>query len=158
MIDKPRYMGVVTTPDEFTKAADSELKKKCRKACGSTINQAFFDADLLNNALCTLYRTNIRSILMYGLMLTKDIEAMKKLDRGLLSMYFKPIVHYKRNISDRLIDRLCLRIMLPSLAMELETSIKCWLSKLKKQCEHGYQPKGQTPRTRYTGCNFQTKP
>lgn len=50
-------------------------------------------------------------------MLTKDVEAMEKLDRELLSMYFKPIFQHKRKISDRLIDRFCLRIKLPSLAM-----------------------------------------
>lgn len=54
MTDKARYLGVVITPDGFTKAMDSELKEKCRAACGATNNQALFDADLPNNALCTL--------------------------------------------------------------------------------------------------------
>lgn len=73
--------------------------------------------------------------------MTKDIESMEKLDRELLSMYLKPIIQHKRKICDRLIDRICLRIGLPSLAMELDSSVNFWLAKLKNSVHQGINNK-----------------
>lgn len=126
MNEEARYLGVLISRTGFSKETDTELEGKCVASCEGTINQPFFDADLPNSALRTLYRTNLRSIISYGLMLTTDINAMEKLDRNLLSLYFKHIVQHKRNIVDRLIDRLCLRLRLPSLAIDIESDIKSW--------------------------------
>lgn len=57
---------------------------------------------------------------------------MEKLDRKLLNQYLKPLVQNERALSNMLIDRLCLRLRTPSLAMELECSSKIWIEKLRR--------------------------
>lgn len=110
-------------------------------ACAATTSQPFFKESIPNSKLRTLYRTNIRSILMYGLELTDDIGEIENLDRKLLSNYLKPIIQRKRKISDRLIDRICLRIRLISLRMELESSSKGWIENLRRTAQLGHNEK-----------------
>lgn len=44
-------------------------------------------------------------------------------------------------MADKLIDRFCLRIRLPSLAIEMDTSIKGWLSRLRYNINFGHTKK-----------------
>lgn len=127
----------------FSKATDTDLKNKCIAACAANRNQPFFDADLTCSSLRTLYRTNVRSILSYGIMLTDELEEMEKLDKNMLNNYFKPIIQHKRALSDKLIDRFCLRIRLPSLAIELEASVKGWLTRLRNNINLGANKKSR---------------
>lgn len=110
-------------------------------AFAATINKPFFNSDLPNSTLRTLYRTNVRSILMYGLMLTGDVTEIEKLDRQMLNTYFKPITKHKKATSEKLIDRFCLRIRLPSLQLDLEPSIKGWISRLRSSTAQGLNKK-----------------
>lgn len=68
-ITEARYLGITVTSKGFQKKVDTELEKRCFAACAAVIRQPFFDANLPNHTLRALYRTNIRSILMYGLMI-----------------------------------------------------------------------------------------
>lgn len=113
--DESRYLGVLVSTNEFfrVKATDKELKHNCVAACAATINQPFFDADHPNSTLRTFYRTNVHSILLYGHMLTGDNAEVEKLDRKMLNTYFKPIMQHIKAMSEKLIDRFCLRIRLP---------------------------------------------
>lgn len=132
-----RYLGILVSQNRFSKEADSQLEGKCISAFMATMNQPFFYADLPISTVLALYRTNIRSIVTYGSMLTKDKVKMEELDCKLLSKYFKPLVQQKQNISDRLIDRLFLRLRIPSLAMDFESIIKGWLKKLRYNMNNG---------------------
>lgn len=63
-------------------------------------------------------------------MLMDGTVEVQKLDRKLLNSYLKPIIQHRRALTDKLIDRFCLRIRLTSLAIEVETSVKGWISRL----------------------------
>lgn len=120
---KARYIGVLITTEGFTKEANQVIEKKCVAACGATTNKHVFNADIPNPSPRKLYRTNIRSVIMYGVMLTNNTSALNKLDRKVLSMNSKPIIQYKRKMSERLIYRSCLRIRLSSIDMEFGGSV-----------------------------------
>lgn len=120
---------------------DSNLEKKCFAACQATIRQPFFDTNLPSCTLRALYRKNVRSILMYGLILTTDISEVEKLDRKLINCFIKPLTKHKRALSDRLTDIFCLRIRLPSLAMDLACSIKNWTQRLRRCVNFGLNRK-----------------
>lgn len=78
---------------------------------------------------------------MYGLMLTSDTTGIENLYSKLLNMYFKPIIQHKRALGDNLIDRFSLRIRIPSLAIDLETSVKGWISRLINHIFQGLNKK-----------------
>lgn len=89
-----RYLGVTVKSKGFLNKADSELGKRFFAACAVVIRQPFFDANLPNSTLRALYRTNIRNILMYGLMLFADTAKIKILDRRLFNCFFKLIIQH----------------------------------------------------------------
>lgn len=146
-----RYLGITINPNRFTKNMESELKQKSTASHMATSDHHFFDTDLPGNTLTTLYRTNVRSVLMYGLMITRYIAEMIKLDRVLLKIYLKPLIHHKWALPDKLLDRLCVRLRLPSLEIELGQCMKNWKAKLKsnaKKTQGGRS--GNMQKTRYT--------
>lgn len=69
--DEARYLGVTIMNKGFVKRADIEHEKQCMAACVAATRQPFFDASLPSATIRTLFRTNIRSTSMYGLMLIK---------------------------------------------------------------------------------------
>lgn len=62
---------------------------------------------------------------------------MENIDRKLLIIYSKPQIQQMRKIVDILLDRFCLRIRLPSLEMEVEISVKSWLTGLRRSINLG---------------------
>lgn len=140
-ITEARYLGMTVIPNGFMKNVDAQLEKICFDAYVAVIRQPFFDAKNPNSTFRALYRTNIRSILMYGLMLTTDINVIERLDRRLINCFFEPILQQKRELSARLADRFCLKIRLPSLKMDLECGVKNWISRLRWSVHNGLNTK-----------------
>lgn len=82
-----------------------------------------------------LYRTYVRTILTYGLSLAKDTKEMEGLDRKLLNLYFKRLCFLGRALPGKLIDRLCLKLRLPSLQMEVDHVARNWTGKIRRAAE-----------------------
>lgn len=55
------------------KEADADLKVKAMAACVVITTQDYFDPGLPNAILRTLYRGNVRSVLLYGTPSVKDV-------------------------------------------------------------------------------------
>lgn len=82
------------------------------------------------STLKTLYRTNVRILLLYGTALLDEVEELEKLDRRLVQKFIKRLLYLKKDITGKLLDRLCIRIRLPSLMMELGKNAKNWKKRL----------------------------
>lgn len=65
-------------------------------ACAAITKQQYFDPGLPNGTLCTLYRANVRSVLLYGTPILKDTSALEELDVQLLQNYFKKLLFLTR--------------------------------------------------------------
>lgn len=112
------YLGVTVSTKGFRKKAGSHLEEtKCRAACSEITSQQFFDAELPISTITALYRTNVRSIMLYGAPFLSSVSELEKLDLKMVHQYIKRIVHEKQDIPQKLIDRICIRIRLPSLTM-----------------------------------------
>lgn len=120
-----RYIGVKVTARGFKKTVDGELKQKSNAACIATSGKDFFDVDLPNSTIRTLYKENIKSILGYGCMLLTDISELKKLDRKNLKQYFKKLLHLGKLLPEKLLNRLALRLRLSSFGMDVEKMHVC---------------------------------
>lgn len=141
---KTRYLGVMFGSDGFSKEAGRDLTNKCLQVCQAITSQPFFDAGLPTSTVLALYRANVRSILTYGLALTRDTGEMERLDRKLLNLYFKPLCFLGRELPDKLIDRLCLRMRLPSLKMEIENAARKRTGKLERASMQAVNSKAKT--------------
>lgn len=103
---------------------------KCRRACAATTSQAFFDVGLPLKTIKALYRTNVRSLIVYGTMLTKNIDTLVELDQNMLQLYYKRLLHSKPDLCPTPLARLSIRIRMPSLVMDIERSSRTWAVQL----------------------------
>lgn len=65
-------------------------------------------------------------------MLVTDTTELRKLDRRSLNKYLKRLLHLKRMLPEKLLDRLFLRTQIPSLQMDIEKNIRNWKAKLQR--------------------------
>lgn len=79
-----QYLGLTITLVGFRKKASDELEKKARVAFSTITSQSFFDPEIPNSTLLMLYRTNVRSVLMYCTPFTINVEEVEKLDTKVL--------------------------------------------------------------------------
>lgn len=64
--EEAKYLGLVVTMRGFKKTMDKDLENKAKVACTAITSQSFFGPGLPNSTLRTLFRTNLRSVLTYG--------------------------------------------------------------------------------------------
>lgn len=130
-----KYLGIIAKPTGFTKKTDRETETKCRVACSVITAQPFFCPSLPINTIRTLYRTNVRGILLYGAALTTSTDELVRIDRKLLQQYFKAILFSKKDIPQKLIYRLCVKVRMPSMEMEIEKKARNWTLNLTKKAQ-----------------------
>lgn len=80
----------------FSKMENPELKNKATSLCVSITSQPYFDPGLPTATLRTSYRTNVRSVLLYGTLLVKDVNELEKLYVKLLQSHFKKLLFLAR--------------------------------------------------------------
>lgn len=90
-----RYLGIIVKPSRFTKKVNKKVETKCITACYAISDQPFVGSSLPINMLCTLYRTNVRSVFFFGMALTKNMFELESIDRKLLQPYLKAIMFAK---------------------------------------------------------------
>lgn len=129
-VKEAKYLGITVSGRGFSKKLDKELEAKCRTAWTATTSQSFFDVGLPLKTITTLYRKNVCSIIIYETALLKSIDDLVDLDNRMLQSYLKRIIHAKPNLSQTLLDRLCIRIRMPILLMDIERLTRVWTVKL----------------------------
>lgn len=130
-----KYLCITVTTAGFRNKANTELKNKATSACIAITSQTFFDPGLPSATLRTIYQTNLRSILMYGTPLVTDYSALEELDVKMLQEYFKKLLFTARVPPKRLVERLCIRLRIPSFRMEVEKCARRWTNKLGKAAQ-----------------------
>lgn len=130
VVIEAKYLGITVSWNGFSKNSNREQEVKCRRACAATTSQPFFDVMLPLKTIKSLYRTNVRSIILYGTMQTKNIDTLVDLDHKILQMYYKRLLHSKPYLCPKLLERLCIRIRMPSLMMDIERNSRTWTVKL----------------------------
>lgn len=79
------YLGLTISCRGFKKEVNDTLEQKCRRAYSSIIGHPFFTTALPLKTIGNLYRMNVRSILMYGAMLSTNVHELVELDEKLLN-------------------------------------------------------------------------
>lgn len=64
--EEAEYLSFTVPMTGLRKEVEEELKPKETSACSAMLTQKYFDSGLPNSTLCTFYRTNVRSSLLYG--------------------------------------------------------------------------------------------
>lgn len=68
----------------FKKHVDRYFRKKSMSASSAVTSQEYFDTGLPTATLRTMYRTNMRSVLLYGTPLITDTSELESLDTKFL--------------------------------------------------------------------------
>lgn len=125
-----KYLCISVSGVGFSKKAGSALETKCRAACAAVTSQSFFDVRLSVSTIRTMYWTNVRRILLYGTPIVKEREDLERLDEKMLQIYFQRLMNSKENLNEKLLGRMCIRISILSLRMEIERQTRKWTLKL----------------------------
>lgn len=107
------YLGLTISCTGFKKESGEALEQKCRRAFSATIGQPFFGCALPTKTIGALYRMNVRSILMYGVMLASNVEELIEIDEKCLNHMFKKLLYTTYPLSRTLLHRLCIRLRIP---------------------------------------------
>lgn len=83
--------------------------------------------------ITTMYRTNVRAVLLYGTPLIRSVKELVRLDEKMLQLYFKRLMHTKDDLNSKLLSRICIRFRIPSLIMEIERQTRMWTLKLGRR-------------------------
>lgn len=103
--------------------------------------QSIFDVDLPLKTIRTLYRTNVRSDLLYGTALLKDTASLEELDKNLLQRFFRRLLYSKPDLCIEFLGRMCIRIRLPFLAMDIGLHTRMWAVKLGRHSRRHHSNK-----------------
>lgn len=71
--------------------------------------------------------------MLYGATLATNINELEQIDRKVLQQYLKAILYSKQDILRKLLDRICVRIRIPALWVEIEKQARSWTLDLTKK-------------------------
>lgn len=92
----------------FKKEVNDTLDQKFRCSCSAFRGQPFFTKSLPLSTIGTLYRMNVRSILMYGAMLSINMHKLLEIDENLLNQTFKKFLFTAYPLLGKLLYHLCI--------------------------------------------------
>lgn len=110
---KAKYLGIIISMEGLRKKADNKLTNKATAACAAITSQKYFDPGLPLGTLRTLYRTNVRRILLYGTPLVTNLDELAEIDMRMLQNYFKRLLFTALVPTPKLIERLCIILCVP---------------------------------------------
>lgn len=131
-----KYLFITVTSRRFTKKAIKQLEQNCRAAYAAKTSQSIFDANLPLSTIQTLYRTNTIIILLYDSPMVSSLGKLGVLGHKMLQAYMKKLLHAKMDLSENLFDIFCIRIIIPSLFMDLKHHTRMWTVQLGLTVHH----------------------
>lgn len=127
-----KYLRFTISMEGPRKKVDSELTNNTAAAFAAIASQDYLDPGLPLGTQRSLYRANVRSILLYGTPLVVNLMELAELDMRILQNYFKRLLFTARVPNPRLVERLCIRLRIPSFMMEVERNARIWSNILWK--------------------------